>query len=103
MYNKKFWEQLVAYFTLKQHAPHRKRLVLPILLSLRYVFVDEVRRIPSHCLEISGGGGTHKQESKEMTCAHIYIFIFIQNKGSKLKKTGITYAYHVHSIKTAVA
>jgi hypothetical protein len=43
LYYKKFWEELMAYFPLKQHEPHRKR-------RLKLFFVAAGTFLLSHCL-----------------------------------------------------
>jgi hypothetical protein len=48
--NKKFWEELIAYFPLIRHAPHRKRRLQLIFFCRGNVFIEP---LPSK----DGGGG----------------------------------------------
>jgi hypothetical protein len=52
--NKKFWEELMAYFPLIRDGPYRKRRPQTILLMLR-VFVATGTCIPSRCLATTSG------------------------------------------------
>jgi hypothetical protein len=45
---KKFWEELIAYFPLIRHGPHRKR-------RLQQFFVAAGKSLPSRCLATKGG------------------------------------------------
>jgi hypothetical protein len=45
--NKKFWEELVTYFPLIRHGPHRKR-------RLQHFFFAERTCLASRCLATSG-------------------------------------------------
>jgi hypothetical protein len=81
--NKKFWEELIAYFPLIRHGPHRKQRVHPAVLLLLHVFIAAGKSLSSRCLATIGGiqiqahtlmGGIYEvRRWDEFRCHDIYI------------------------------
>jgi hypothetical protein len=93
-YNKKFWEEMIAYFPLIIHGPHVKYRVQNSSFDVR-VFIAAVTCLPSRCLAkaVSSastipafkrceGTQTHRQQDDLIS------FLFFQNKESSLKLIG---------------
>jgi hypothetical protein len=91
--NKKFWEELIAYFPLI-HDPNRKRHIQQFIYCC--VFVAAVTCLPRRCLATTGGIHRHKDWCEEfMKCATengsdamIHTSSFI-NTGSVIQKDNI--------------